>query len=241
MENYLEINYEKNMQMLSEAVKYCEENFLHEDLINTLYTDNDLKKQLCLIELNKINSQQEADILVYNLTGHSGPVRKTASYKILELIMQSDYNPFFQKQKNLDTFIKAIVDINPSVSRNSVEIIKYIDNKNYIYSKIIDEINITLSKMEDIRQNRSYNTNKQNFNLYWNLEALISISDSINAGDELINILNITCLSNDYTIREKTAKAAVEFAKCNNGFYKIIEKLKDDDNVYVKKHLSELL
>ena len=44
MENYLEINYEKNMQMLSEAAKYCEENFLHKDIIKILQEDNDLKK-----------------------------------------------------------------------------------------------------------------------------------------------------------------------------------------------------
>lgn len=238
MENYYEINYEKNMKMLSEAVKYCEENFLHNDIINSLYTDNDLKKQLCLIELKKINSQEEANILVHNLTGHSGPVRETASYKILELIQQSEYNNFFQTKEIYNAFIKAIVDINPSVSRNAVEIIKYLDDIEYIYTNIIKEINITLSKMENIRQNRSYNTNKQNFNLYWNLEALISIADKVKAGQELTDILNITCLSNDYTIREKTAKAAIEFAKQNNDFYKITDILKNDENVYVKKHLT---
>ena len=81
MENYLEINYEKNMQMLSEAVKYCEENFLHEDIIKILKEDNDLKKQLCLIELKSVDSQEEADILTFNLTNHSGPVRETTSLR----------------------------------------------------------------------------------------------------------------------------------------------------------------
>ena len=240
MENYLEKNYEKNMQMLSDAVKYCEENFLHEDIINILYTDDDLKKQLCLIELSKVNSQKEADILVFNLTGHSGPVRETASYKILDLIQKKEYNSYFQTEKIRETFVKAIVDINPSVSRNAVEIIKYVDNAEFLYEEIIKEINKTLESLDDIKQNRSYIANKKNFNLYWNLEALISLSNRINAGNELIEILQKTALSNDYTIREKTAKAAVEFVKTNKNFNVVIEKLKDDENVYVKKHLSNL-
>ena len=61
--------------------------------------DDDLKKQLCLIELNSVNSQSEADILVFNLTGHSGPVRETASFKILDLIQQENFKKFFQTQK----------------------------------------------------------------------------------------------------------------------------------------------
>ena len=237
MENYLEINFEKNMQMLSEAVQYCEENLRHEDIINTLYTDNDLKKQLCLIELNEVYSQKEADIIVWNLTDHSGPVRETASYKILELIQKENFKNFFQSKEILNSFVKAVVDINPSVSRNAVEIIKYIDDYEYVYQKIIDEINKTLANMEDIKQNRSYTAN---FNLYWNLEALISLSGKIQAGDELFKILKQTAASNDYTIREKTAKAAFEFSKCNPVFKSVTDILKDDENVYVRKYITNL-
>ncbi len=240
MENYSEINFEKNMQMLSEAVQYCEENLRHEDIINTLYTDNDLKKQLCLIELNEVNSQKEADIIVFNLTGHSGPVRETASYKILELIQKEQFRKFFQSQEIMNSFVKAVVDINPSVSRNAVEIIKYIDDYEYVYKKIIDEINKTLGDIKDIKQNRSYIANKKNFNLYWNIEALISLSNKIQAGDELLKILNQTALSNDYTIREKTAKAAFEFSKGNSVFNYVIDTLKDDENVYVRKYITNL-
>ncbi len=231
MENYLEINYEKNMQMLSEAVKYCEENFLHEDIIKILQGDNDLKKQLCLIELKSVDSQEEADILTSNLTNHSGPVRETTSYKILDLIQKEEYKPFFQSDSIMNTFVKAVTDINPTVSRNTVEIIKYTDNAQYIYNAILEEINTTLSNMEDIKQNRSYVANKKNFNLYWNLEALISIANKVNAENKLTEILKRTALSNDYTIREKTAKAAKEF-----GLQCILDMLKDDENIYVKKY-----
>jgi len=237
MENFLEINYEKNISMLLEAAQYCSENFSHEDLINELYNDNDLKKQLCLIELKEIYSSKEADILTFNLTGKPGPIRETASYKILELIQNPDYNNFFQRKTILDIFVKAITDINPSVSRNTIEIIQYVNDKQYLYDSIICEINKTLSEMDDISQSRSYCANKKNFNLYWNLEALVKIAAAINAGEELMDILNKTALSNDYTIREKTAKAANELSRFNPVFSSILNLMENDENIYVRKYL----
>lgn len=237
MENYYEINYEKNMEMLEQAVKYCEEELEHNDLVSELSKDDDLKKQLCLIELSKVNSQKEADILVNNLTGMSGPIRETASFKILELIKKEEYNKYFQKRDILDTFVKAITDINPSVSRNAVEIIVYVEDSKYLYDSIIREIQITLSQMDDIKQTRSYVANKKNFNLYWNLEALIAISSKVVADDDLLEILSETAHSNDYTIREKTAKATMEFIKTNKELISVMEILANDENVYVRKYL----
>ena len=230
MSDYLEINYEKNMEMLSKAYNYCEETLSHQDIINELYNDDDLKKQLCLIELNKVQNQKEADILVFNLTNHSGPIRETASYKILDLISQKKFCDFFQTKEILNTFIKAVTDINPSVSRNTVEIIKYTNNKKYIYEKLINEIKITLSQMQDIKQNRSYTVNKKNFNIYWNLEAIINIADFIRCDENLIYVLNETAKSNDYTIREKTAKCAKTFS-----LTQILNLFKEDQNIYVRK------
>ena len=96
MENYLEINYENNMKMLSEAIKCCEDNYSHEDIIEVLKSDDDIKKQFCLIELKSINNQEEANILVHNLTNHSGPIRETSAFKIGELIFQNEYKKYFQ-------------------------------------------------------------------------------------------------------------------------------------------------
>lgn len=232
MSDYCEILYDKNMHMLSQAIKYCEENFLHEDIINELYNDNDLKKQLCLIELSCVKNQKEADILVFNLTEHMGPVRETASFKILELITQNNYNKFFQTTNILNSFVKSVTDINPSVSRNAVEIIKYVENAQYLYDKIIENIKCTLSEIDNDNKSRSYTANKKNFNLYWNLEALTSISNKIQPTDELITILKKTALSNDYTIREKTAKTSNVF-----NFTEILKLLDNDENIYVRKYL----
>ena len=233
MENYLEINFEKNMKMLAEAIKCAEDNYSHNDIIEVLKADNDIEKQLCLIELKSINSQEEADILVFNLTNHSGPIRETSAFKIGELICDEQFKKYFQTKQIIDTFVKAITDINPSVSRYTVEFIKFVDDVDYLYKRIIEEIGITLSNIDETVKNRSYVQNKKNFNLYWNLEAIVSLSSKIQLEQELTNILLKTALSNDYTIREKTAKVASLLQVTP-----VLDLLKDDENVYVKKYLS---
>lgn len=232
MNDYCKTDYNKNLEMLSIAAEYCAEQFNHTDIINCLSGNDDLKKQICLIELSYIENQNEADILADNLTGQSGPIREAASYKILELIQKDDFKPFFQTEDILNSFSKAVIDINPSVSRNAVRIIKYADNKKYIYNNLIEEINRTLSDIESLKDKHSYAANKKHFNLYWNLEALSSLADSLEADWQLLKILEKTAFSHDYTIREKTAKAAKAF-----NVQHILELLKDDSNMYVRRYL----
>ena len=234
MTNYLD--YDKNMQMLSNAIKYCEEKKLHEDIINELYNENDLKKQIYIIELDYIKNQNDADVLVSNLTGHSGPIRESSAYKILEFIQNDNFCKFFQTENILYSFVKALVDINPSVSRNTVEIIKYAESKQYVYNKLIKEINTILEVTDINKKNRSYEGNKKNFGLYWNLEGVISLKKGATPGSELIEILEKTKKSNDYTIREKTAKCAKVY-----GLTDILEELKGDENIYVRKYCQSKL
>lgn len=237
MENYLEISYENNMKMLNEAVSYCEQEFQHQDLISELSSENDIKKQLCIIQIKKINSQQEANLLVNNLTGKSGPIREVTSYKILDLIHDEKFKSFFQTDEIIDVFSKGIIDINPSVSRNMVEIIKYVDNSEYLINNIIEELKKTLCEMDEVKQNRSYILNKKNFNLYWNLEALINIYGKLNITKDILEIVDLTSKSKDYTIREKTAKLISVLEK-NDAFIDIINHLKNDENIYVYKYFQ---
>lgn len=237
MENYSEINYENNIKMLNEAISYCSLNLSHDELIKELSCSNDIKKQLCIIEIKKINSQKEADLLVNNLTGKSGPIREVCSFKILELISDKNYQAFFQTKEIIDILTKGITDINPSVSRNIVEAIKYINNSDYLINNIISEINNTLSELDSVSKNRSYTLNKKNFNIYWNMEALINLSGKIKINDAVFNIIKITAESSDYTIREKTAKLIYEL-NSNILFENIINLLKTDKNIYVSKYFK---
>ena len=225
------------MKMLNVAYDYCNCNFSYGDIIEILKSNDDIKKQLALIELKSINSQTDANILVFNLTQHSGPIRETTSFKILDLILKQEYRKYFQTEDILKTFVKSITDINPSVSRNAVEIIKYVDDVNYLYNEILKEINITLSNIDETTTNKSYVQNKKNFNLYWNLEAITSIGDNINPCEKLLDILIRTANSNDYTIREKTAKVASLFVEKNYRFSEVLALLKNYKNVYVQRFI----
>ena len=235
--DYIDINYENNMKLLNEAIACCEAQYSHEELINELSCDNDIKKQLCIIEIKKLNSAQEAYLLVQNLTGKSGPVREVCSFKILDLIQNKDYREFFQSKEIENILIKGIVDINPSVSRNIVEAIKYINDKKYLINNIITEINKTIEELKNTTKNRSYTLNKKNFNLYWNLEALISINEAVEPNEKLIKIITTTAHSNDYTIREKTAKL-IFLLKNNNIFSNLAESLRNDENMYVNNYFK---
>lgn len=238
MENYLETNYENNMKMLKEAISYCGQEFSHDDLIKELSSDNDIKKQLCIIEIKKVESVNEASLLAANLTGKSGPVREVCSFKFLELISDNEFQRFFQTKEILDIVIKAITDINPAVSRNMTEVVRYISDYKYLINGITDEINITLNDMENIKgQNRSYVLNKKIFNLYWNLEALISIADKIEINDVIVNIINSVSLLKEYTIREKAAKL-ISILNRPEFFSDAINRLQNDDNIYVKKYFD---
>ncbi len=243
MKDYSEL-YENNIKTLALAIDYCEQEYSHEDIIKELLSDNDIKKQLCIIELKKINFQEDANILTQNLTGKSGPVREAASYKILEMISNDLYNKFFQTTEIINILTKGITDINPTVSRNIIESIIYINNTEYLINNIINEIKITLNNIDDKSRSRSYKNNKKNFNLYWNLEALINIFSNLEDKnytisqsiiENIIKIIEITYKSQDYTIREKTAKLICTL-KHNNSLENIIISLKNDNNIYVKKH-----
>ena len=237
MENFLEVNYENNIKSLNSAFDYCNQSFTHDEIISVLSSDDDLKKQLCILNLDCVLNQNEADILVYNLTRHSGPIRESASYKILDLISNPSFTHFFQSKTIIDTFVNSVSDINPSVSRNAVNIIKYVNDFDYMYSVLINNINAILDKQDEDLKQKSYLKNKKNFALYWNLEAIISISDKLTPKNELYEILAKTALSNDYTIREKTAKAAFIFSVKNNLFLQISDLLKYDLNIYVKNYV----
>ena len=118
-----------------------------------------------------------------------------------------------------------------------IEIIRFVENSQSLIKNIINEINKTLCSMEDIKQNRSYVANKKNFNLYWNLEALSTLADKIIINDDIIQLIKTTYKSNDYTIREKTAKL-ISYLNTDL-FSDIIQTLKNDENIYVKKYFED--
>ena len=229
--------FDQNMQMLDEAFGYCNENFGHEKIISALCCGNDLKKQICIIELNCINNQAEADLLMFHLTEHSGPLRESASFKILELIQNDKYRRFFQTKSIYDIMLKSVTDINPAVSRNACGIIKYADDAEYILNGLISALNKAFEESENTKKQHAYTVNKKNFGIYWNLEALSSAAAKagiLKRSAFVLAAVEKAAAANDYTVREKAAKAACAY-KLEN----IVNMLKSDNNMYVRMQASE--
>ena len=237
MENNLVQKQKQDIELTKLAYSYSQEEYSHENIINILSQNDEIKKQICIINLEKLNSQAEADLLISNLTNNPTPVREVVSYKILELC--PEFSQYFQSEKHLDIFLAGIIDINPSVSRNVVDILEYVENKQYCLNALKPKISELIKEISEIPKNKSYIANKKNFSLYWYLEALYVFLKNIEPDEEIIEILDQCSQSNEYTIREKCAKIVSLFQNSKNPkLNDITQRLQADENFYVLNRLN---
>src|SRR5574344_598882 len=99
------------------AFQYLKTEFSHNEKIEELKKDNLTKKIACIIQLDKILSQEEALIFISNLIEHDGLIREAVSIKLNEF-MKSEFGEFFQSKDIIKIIVKAIIDVNPSVCRD---------------------------------------------------------------------------------------------------------------------------
>ncbi len=237
MKNNWELYISNNIELTKTAYKYCSSIFSHQELIDELSSDDEIKKQLCILNIETIKSQEEADALIKNMTEKGGPIRESCALKINELIHHKEYSHFFQNKFFLDTFLKALVDINPTVSRNMVETIEKIEQKTYLIEKIYTKIFESLDELRAYNLPKSYLLNKKTFKLYWYLEALFHLINFIELDDKIENILEETAVFNDYTIREKCSKILSAVKSPTKSITNLKCKLKEDENIFVRRHL----
>lgn len=240
MKNFLELNRPVNIKMTNLAYEHCCCDFSHEEIISELRSGNELKKQLCILNLKKITSQQEADALVFNLTNQGGPIREVSSLKINEFMQENSFSKFFQTREIIDTFLKAITDVNPSVCRNIIDIINRVDDSRYFEEILLAKISAILEELKEFTKCKTHLLNKKTFNLYWCLEALIMILGKITKTEELNKIILLSSQFNDYTIREKSAKILSMLTSVPDSLQEVHNLLKTDDNLYVRRFLAEL-
>ena len=116
------------LKEIEKAALLCEKNYTREDIFNILKTpsdsdnDIDIEKQICILKLQDIKSSQEADLLMFHLTGHHGLIREKKKKKVNEFLKSEQYSDFFQTKENLNTLLKAVNDINPNICRLICEI-----------------------------------------------------------------------------------------------------------------------
>lgn len=211
--------------------------YTYKELISLLHSDNVKEKHFAILELDEIHSQDDARALVSNLVGQDGKVREAVAFKINELVQNSSNIEFFLSEEIFDIIVQGIMDINGNICRQTVssKLFDCKEFKAYLCKKLPENINKILKEIENFDStSKQYVISKRNFQLYWCLEALHKCAENV----EFLSIKNIllkTGVFYDYTIREKTAKI---LAKLNYPeLDKLKEKLKNDENYYVRRYL----
>lgn len=222
----------------NQAYKLITSTQTHEELIEMLHFGNIVQKQLAALKLETIKNNEEAQILIDNLTGQDGKVREAVSLKIEEFMHNSELSGFFNPRDNCETFLNAVIDINGNICRNIISAISTLKNDNDFCKTFCPElIKRTLQLAQIVEkfdlQEGKYKINKQVFKLYWYLETVYIFACRIEEKD-LLNILQITASINEYTIREKTAKILTQDF-LSPKLHNLRQILKNDTNYYVRR------
>lgn len=216
----------------------------YQELINLLSSDKISDKQFAILELTEIRSMEDAQKLVYNLVGQDGKVREACAHKINELTQNDNYINYFLDITIYKTLLQGILDVNGNVCRQIINsrITEDESFRQYLYEKLPERITKILTQIEETNalsdnfKQKKYETAKQNFQLYWCLEALYLCARRIEV-EKLQKILFKTGTFSDYTIREKTAKV---LTKIDNPLFDELKiKLSKDENYYVRRFLTE--
>ncbi len=190
--------------------------------------DNVFKDINSIIDTKEITSKEDFDAFIDNLINHPAPLREAVAYRLEELFCEK-----YLDDKTLEIILKAIIDINPNVSRCVCSLIEKSNKlQEALKNKIINNINELLTTIPDCEKKdnkKNHKKNKMLFSLYWLLEAL-SCCICENESGEIIEILQKTINFCDYTIREKTAKIT---AKLSNPPKNLLDLIDNDENFYV--------
>lgn len=223
----------------AQALEMSERDFSHNELIEMLEKGNIPQKQIAALKLDSINNLAEAQILVDNLTGCDGKIREAVALRINKFLIESPKLAIYFNQ--FETFANASIDINANICRlviDSVAILKESAefSKGYL-AKILVFINESFEELDKfIFRDKKYVINKQLFKLYWCLEALKLFANEI-PFNKLFPILERASREREYTIREKAAQIVV--LTQSEKYEVIIERLKQDENYYVKSVFSD--
>lgn len=209
--------------------------------IEILHSEDDLIKPYALLNVDKFNSQQEADLFLFHLTNQANPIREACAIQLCEI----GANEFLKTENNLKILSDGICDINPNIPRALICLISCDENfcslmLPFLFDKIFQlledfrvyEVEFGAFCENKMKNRKNHAKNKKLFNLYWCLEALAEfLPKNFKNEDKILKIIEETINFLDYTIREKTAKILV---KMENPPKELLHKLKNDENFYVK-------
>lgn len=226
------------IRAIEKACEFCERTFSHDELIEVLKADDDVQKQICLLNLERLDTQDEAELLVFHLTNQIGVVRECASRKINEFLAKNGeteqngkYDNLFQTEYVIRSFLLAVNDINPNICRLIIETLPAIEDKAHFLDMLYERFGFVFEELEKLKRSNWYT--KKLFNLYWCLEALSVLEAPI---DERFEAVIQRCAGfREYTIREKTALVLSRLEATSPAVDEVKDLLKQDTNFYVKR------
>lgn len=214
------------------AVELCSTTFSRDELFAFLQNGNMPEKQFAALEIDSVQTQNEADILMKNLTGCDGKIREAVAFKLSEIIPCS--KELFLKYP--DIFADATIDINANICRIIIESLPYLRDSEFAIAytnkmyKFIEEAFAQLDSF--IFRDKKYTINKQLFKLYWCLEGLNVFFDFLDE-EKLYKELSKCAEISEYTIREKVALLLCNDIKSAQ-LIELRQALKNDTNYYVR-------
>ena len=230
----LDINFEQAYEMSAKE-------FTHDELLDMLKNGNIPQKQIAAMKISEVN-EDEAEILIGNLTGCDGKIREAVALKINQLLNSDDkYIEIFSKF--CLPFADASIDINGNICRLVIESVGFLKNdKNFAdkyLTKIFGFIDEAFNGLDNIKfRDKKYTINKQLFKLYWCLESLKHFRADIEP-EKLLPILERASIEKEYTIREKAAQIV---AGLKDSKYAVLKNnLMKDENYYVREVFNKML
>lgn len=232
----------EEIQILNEiekAAALCEKTYTHTELFEVINTEDDFEKQICLLKLETLTSQEEADLLVFQLTEHHGLIREAAAIKINEFIQNDNLKNYFLKNTTLESLLKAVNDINPNICRLICAVLPSLfvsaeEEKSYFLKLLYERFEFVFEELERLKRSNWYT--KKLFNIYWCLEALAMLDAEVD--EKLENVLVRAANLRDYTIREKAAFVLSSLSRTSEVVEELKEKLKKDENFYVQRYAA---
>ena len=222
-----------------QALNLYEQDYSHEQLLEFLKCGNIVQRQIAALRLEKITSEKDSEVLLSNLTGQDGKIREAVSLRLCEFMADEQAVEYFKTTKNYDTFLDAIIDINPNICRNVLSAIVNLKSDEtfvkFFGQKLTDLTFELLDEVEKIDfREKKYKTNKAVFKLYWCLETVYDFWDKLDF-TELKQIILRSKKIREYTIREKSAK--ILSREFNDSELDLARKeLQADENYYVRRY-----
>ena len=231
--------------LIQKALNKKKKTYTKEEITAVLEYGDEFEKPVAILSLETLEDKKDAKLLTEHLTGCDGRIREASALKISEFLHNEKTAEYFLDEKGVKTILNGIMDINPNVGRALIDGIKTSASlQELILPLLLERIEELIENLKELsktpfRENKLNNRknhakNKVVFNLYWAMEALYHTKFNKNYREKVLNILNFTNTYIDYTIREKTAKI---LSKTDNAPDNLLQKLKNDENFYVKNQL----